>query len=73
MTDVASAKISTSAVDRMRLYRRRRQEGVVFLSLLLDSETVDDLVSLAWLEPERRADKRAVLSAFIRFASRAFE
>jgi hypothetical protein len=46
--------------ERMRLYRKRRREGVRLVQVTLQAADIDELVRLEVLEPEQRANSEAL-------------
>jgi len=58
---------------RTQRHRERRSRGDVPLAFDLYREGVDRLVELGWLPEIRRADRKAVIDAFVRFSTRSLE
>ena len=51
---------SLRTAERMRLYRKRRREGVRLVQITLEATDIDELVSLGQLEPEQRENAKAL-------------
>ena len=54
---------SSSAAERMRLYRVRRRNGLRNVHILLHETEIDSLISKGFLKPERRHNHAAVENA----------
>jgi hypothetical protein len=52
-----------SAAERMRLYRKRRRQGLQVVRLRLHVTDIDDLVWMGRLEEDRRHDGEALQKA----------
>lgn len=56
-------KAASSGAARMRLYRRRRREGLRCVTIQLHEAEVEALVRKEWLKPETRNDLAALTEA----------
>ena len=54
---------SPSAAERMRIYRKRRRNGLRSVRILLHDTEIDSLISKGFLKPERRHNHTAVENA----------
>ena len=52
-----------SAAERMRLYRRRRQQGVQHIRIPLHVTDIDGLIRARYLTEEERQDQEAIRRA----------
>ena len=59
--------------ERTRRWRGRRQQGVVVVSFDVASDVTGKLVHLGWLDPNKRGDKEAIATAFIKLAENVAE
>ena len=61
-TDTAQvrARSSSPAAERMRLYRKRRREGMQYVRIPLHVTEIDDLVRLGFLRGEQCQDPEAL-------------
>jgi hypothetical protein len=56
-------KASFTAAERVRLYRKRRREGMRYVRVLLSAPEIDSLVRMGLLRQERRRDPEALQDA----------
>lgn len=54
-----------SAAERMRLYRRRRQQGVQYIRLPLHVTDIDGLIRVRYLTQNQRQDQEAIERAIL--------
>ena len=59
------ARSSSPVADRMRLYRKRRREGMQYVRIPLHVTEIDDLVRLGFLRGEQRQDPEALQMAVL--------
>jgi hypothetical protein len=61
-TDVpnASAQSSARVAERMRLYRKRRWQGLRLVRILLRGTEIDDMIRLGLLKEEQRESPEAL-------------
>ena len=71
MTDVAHLPRLSSAADRMRLYRRRREAGQQCITLTLHDYQVWGLVAFGFLDKDHRQNREAVADALRAYLSDA--
>jgi hypothetical protein len=64
---------STPAAERMRLYRKRRRQGLQNVRIELHVTDVDSLIRMRLLKEEQRQDPEAVQAALTGLIYRAFE
>ena len=60
-----AAGSSSRAAERMRLYRKRRREGLQFVRIPLHVTEIDDLVRLGFLRGEQCQDPEALQAAVL--------
>ena len=65
------ARSPYSAAERMRRFRRRRRNGMVSVRVQLGAADIDALITNGYLNPEERADLKAVAAATDGFISDA--
>jgi hypothetical protein len=68
-TDTARRPLSTA--ERMRLYRRRRQQQSRFVRVVLTASEIDAFLKRGYLHPDSRNDSRAIGYAAMAFISDA--
>jgi hypothetical protein len=56
-------KESSTAAERMRLYRKRRRQEQAYVRVLLSAREIDSLVRMGLLKQERRRDPEALQDA----------
>jgi hypothetical protein len=59
-TGQVRARSSSPEAERMRLYRKRRREGMRYVRIPLHVTEIDDLVRLGFLRGERCQDPEAL-------------
>jgi hypothetical protein len=64
---------STPVAERMRLYRKRRRQGLRYVRIELHVTDVDSLIRMRLLKEEQRQDPEAVQAALTGLIYRAFE
>jgi hypothetical protein len=64
---------STPAAERMRLYRKRRRQGLQNVRIELHVTDVDSLIRMRLLKEEQRQDPEAVQAALTGLIYRALE
>jgi len=64
---------STPLAERMRLYRKRRRQGLRYVRIELHVTDVDSLIRIRLLKEEQRQDPEAVQAALTGLIYRAFE
>ena len=57
------ARSSSPEAERMRLYRKRRREGMRYVRISLHVTEIDDLVRLGFLRGEQCQDPKALQAA----------
>jgi hypothetical protein len=67
MTAVALLPRLSSAAERMRRYRDRRQRGLLCIKVQLWRREVDALVACGLVQPAEREDRRALAAALHRY------
>jgi hypothetical protein len=60
-----AAGSSSRAAERMRLYRKRRREGLQFVRIPLHVTEIDDLIRMGELEEDQRHDVEALQAAVL--------
>jgi hypothetical protein len=68
-TDTARRPLSTA--ERMRLYRRRRQQQSRSVRVVLTASEIDAFLKRGYLHPDSRNDSRAIGYAAMAFISDA--
>ena len=73
MTDTTNLRrnVARSAAERMRAYRRRRQQQTRSARVLLAATEIDAFVKRGYLHPDSRNDSRAIGYAAMAFISDA--
>ena len=68
-TDIADLPVrsSTSAAERMRLYRKRRRSGMRTVRILLHVTDIEALIRKGYLDQKSRDDRDAVEFAISSF------
>lgn len=61
------------AARRMRLYRRRRRQGLQYLRIELHATEIDDLIRMGLLREDQRHDPEAVQTAVMGLIYRGLE
>ena len=64
---------STPVIERMRLYRKRRRQGLQYVRIELHVTDVDSLIRVELLKEEQRQDPEAVQAAVTGLIYRALE
>jgi hypothetical protein len=64
---------STPVAERMRLYRKRRRQGLQYVRIPLYLTEIDDLIRIGLLKENRRHDPEAVQTAVIGLVYRVLE
>jgi hypothetical protein len=64
---------STPVAERMRLYRKRRRQGLRYVRIELHVTDVDSLIRMRLLKEEQRQDPEAVQAALTGLIYRALE
>jgi hypothetical protein len=73
-TDPAGTPSSSSpAAERMRLYRKRRREGMQYVQIPLHKSEVEDLIGLGFLQREQREDAQALQAAVLTIVYQALD
>jgi len=67
------SKESFSAAERMRLYRKRRRQGLQYVRILLHVTDIDDLIREGLLKDEQRQDAEALQAAVLGLVYRLSE
>jgi hypothetical protein len=62
-----------SAAERMRLYRKRRRQGLRYVRIPLHVTEIDDLIRMGLLEEAGRRDAEALQAAVLALFYRALE
>jgi hypothetical protein len=73
MSDIPSTRSSSPAAQRMRLYRKRRREGVRYVPVPLDVVDIDGLIRIRLLKEDQRQDIDALRAAVLTLVYRATE
>jgi len=73
MSDTPSTRSSSPAAQRMRLYRKRRREGVRYVPVPLDVVDIDGLIRIRLLKEDQRQDIDALRAAVLTLVYRATE
>ena len=73
MSDIPSTRSSSPAAQRMRLYRKRRREGVRYVPVPLDVVDIDGLIRIRLLKEDQRQDIDALRAAVLTLVYRAIE
>jgi hypothetical protein len=68
-----STKMSATAAERMRLYRKRRRQGLQYVRIPLHVTEVDRFIRMGLLRKEQRQDPEAVQTAVVSLIYRALE
>jgi hypothetical protein len=66
-------KMSTTAAERMRLYRKRRRQGLQYVRIALHATEIDDLIRMGLLKQDQRHDPEAVQTAVMGLIYRGLE
>ena len=69
-TDRSSAKASPDPTERMRMSRKRRRNGLHYISVPLHETEIDGLVAKGHLRSEQRGNRKAVKDALDGFVIR---
>jgi hypothetical protein len=64
-----TARRPSSSTERMRLYRRRRQQQSRSVRVILTASEIDAFVERGYLHPDSRNDSRAIGYAAMAFIS----
>ena len=67
---IMTAKVRSTAAERMRHYRERRRSGFYCIPVLIHEMEIDVLVHRGFLRADRRLNKRAVEHALNQFICR---
>ena len=67
--ETVTARRPSSSTERMRLYRRRRQEQSRSVRVILTASEIDALVERGYIHPDSRKDSRAIGYAAMAFIS----
>ena len=59
------------AAERMRLYRKRRRNGMQYVRIPLHVTNIDDLIRMGLLKEEKRRDAEALKTAVLDLVYRA--
>ena len=65
--------MSLSPAERMRLYRKRRRQGLRYVRVPLYPTEIDDLIRMRFLKEDQRQDPEAVQAAVMGVIYRALE
>jgi hypothetical protein len=71
-TNVRTRSFSAAA-ERMRLYRKRRRDGMQYVRIPLHVTDIDGLISMRLLKEEQRQDVEALQTAVLSLVYRALE
>jgi hypothetical protein len=55
--------MSLTSAERMRLYRKRRRQGLQYVRIELHATEIDDLIRMGLLKQDKRHDPEAVQTA----------
>jgi hypothetical protein len=72
MSDIPSTRSSPTS-QRMRLYRKRRRQGVRYVPVPLDVVDIDGLIRIRLLKEDQRQDIDALRAAVLSLVYRATE
>jgi hypothetical protein len=64
-----TARRPSSSTERMRLYRRRRQQQSRSVRVILTASEIDAFVKRGYLHPDSRSDSRAIGYAAMAYIS----
>jgi hypothetical protein len=62
-----------STAERMRLYRRRRRQGLQYIRIPLHVTEIDTLIRMRFLTEEQRQDAEVLQTAIMAIVYRALE
>ena len=68
-----TTKAPTSTAERMRLYRKRRGQGLQFVRIPLHVTEIDKLRRLGFLKEEQRQEQEALRAAVLSLVRQALE
>jgi hypothetical protein len=69
----ASAESCSQAAKRMRLYRKRRRQGLRYVRILLRVTTIDDMIRFGLLEEGQRERPEALRAVVVYLIRQAME
>ncbi|HVI66739.1 MAG TPA: hypothetical protein VM910_29810 [Bradyrhizobium sp.] len=73
MSNIPPTRSSSPAAERMRLYRKRRRNGMQYVRIPLHVTDIDDLIRTGRLKEEQRHDAGALQTAVLDLVYRAME
>jgi hypothetical protein len=73
MSNIPASRSPSPAARRMRLYRKRRRNGMQYVRIPLHVTDIDDLIRLGLLKEEQRHDAGALQTAVLDLVYRAME
>lgn len=73
MSNIPSTRSSSPAAQRMRLYRKRRREGMRYVPVPLDVVDIEGLIRIRLLKEDQRQDVDALRAAVLTLVYRAVE
>jgi hypothetical protein len=65
MSNIPPSRSSSPAAERMRLYRKRRRDGIQYVRIPLHVADIDDLIRMGLLKEEERHDAEALQTAVL--------
>jgi len=65
MSNIPPSRSSSPAAQRMRLYRKRRRDGMQYVRIRLHVRDIDDLIRIGLLKEEQRHDAEALQNAVL--------
>ena len=68
-----TTKAPTSTAERMRLYRKRRGQGLQFVRIPLHVTEIDKLLRLGLLREEQRQEQEALRAAVLSLVRQALD
>jgi hypothetical protein len=69
----APLKSCSRVAERMRLYRKRRRQGLRSVRILLRTTTIDDMIRFGLLEQGQRESPKALLAAVVYLIRQAMD
>jgi len=73
MSSIPPSRSSSPAAERMRLYRKRRRQGMRYVPVPLDVADIDGLIRIRLLKEDQRQDIDALRAAVLTLVYRATE
>jgi hypothetical protein len=73
MGNIPPSRSSSPAAERMRLYRKRRRNGMQYIRIPLHVTDIDDLIRMGRVKEEERHDAGALQTAVLDLVYRAME